>query len=185
MALKWSFPRRTLFRRRKSRNATNPVLFRIPAPAWTGETIGLLDRFERHCYAGPPHDSSDRPSCATEEEIDRFETLHGVRMPSDLRDYFLRLNGVEEAPELFRFWPLGEVRPVDLESFRVPDREHYFLIADYLIESFYYAIYLGNKPELQNWVVIPCMPHQPFVAITFTAFLELYLVDAPALYGQA
>ena len=104
-------------------------------------------------------------------------------LPADLREYFLRLNGIEEDPQLFRFWPLRELRPVDLKSFAVPDRERYFFFADYLIESFYYAIYLGDRPELQNWCVIPCMPRQPFVATNFTEFLELYLEDAPALYG--
>jgi hypothetical protein len=91
---------------------------------------------------------------------------------------------VTEDPELYRFWPLNEVRQVDIASFQVPERDRYFFIADYLIESYYFAIYLGATPELQNWVVIPCMPRQPFVATSFSEFLELYLKDDPRIYGH-
>ncbi|UWZ83447.1 SMI1/KNR4 family protein [Occallatibacter riparius] len=185
MAPRLGFPQHTPFRRRKARNSASFTRLREPRPVWTGEPLDLFDRLERHWYPGPARDDSDRQKRATEEDIAKFEAEHGVKVPEDFREYLLRFNGIEEDPEVFRFWPLHELRPVDLKSFRVPDRERYFFFADYLIECFYYAIYLGDRPELQNWVVIPCMPRQPFVAVNFTGFIELYLDDARAIYGPA
>jgi len=104
-------------------------------------------------------------------------------LPADLREYFLRLNGIEEDPEVFCFWPISRLRRVDLKTFNVFQSESYFFFADFLIESHYYAIYLGDDPFFQNRVILPDFPRSPIIAKTFTEFLDLYLIDDPKLFG--
>lgn len=182
---KSAFPSRTMFRRHRRPLDESEGRLWAPKPTWTGEPLDPFDRLERHWYRGPARDDGGRPKRPTEFELAQFEARHSVTLPADFREYLLKLNGVEEDPDLFRFWPLQELRPVDVPNFTVRERNKFFFFADYLIESHYYAIYLGDDPQLQNWVVIPCMPKQPFVATTFTGFIELYLQDAPAIFGHS
>ena len=98
---------------------------------------------------------------------------------------------MEEDPDMFCFWPLRRLAPVPsvsslakaTASLREVDR--YFVFADYMIESSYYAIYLGDNPDLQNRVLLPDFPNQPVIAANFSDFIELYLRDDPKLYGNA
>jgi SMI1 / KNR4 family (SUKH-1) len=126
------------------------------------------------------------------EEVQAFEEKHAVTFPPDLREYFLRLNGVSEDPDLFCFWPINRLvsarsKPLNLVTSvaKLPEADRYFVFADYLIESHYYAIYLGNNPALHHWVILPDFPNHPMVAPSFSSFLELYLQDSPRIYGNA
>jgi len=143
----------------------------------------ILDRLERHWYRSKTQWNLNGPVAASREDIDAFEQKYGVVLPADLREYFLRLNGIEEDPEVFCFWPISRLRRVDLKTFNVFQSESYFFFADFLIESHYYAIYLGDDPFFQNRVILPDFPRSPLIAKTFTEFLDLYLNDDPKLFG--
>jgi len=142
----------------------------------------ILDRLEKHWYLTWRGWQPSKSTAATAREIAGFEQENGVSFPADFRDYLLRFNGIEEDPELFCFWPIGKIRRLDFAT-SLLQPEKYFLFADFLIESIYYAIYLGDDPFFRNRVVLPDYPGSPTIAPTFTEFLELYLRDDKKIYG--
>jgi len=90
-------------------------------------------------------------------EIESFQLKHGVSVPSDFLQYLLTVDGSSDGDmddDLFRFWPLSEVVPVHDElderggvvypyRFAYPDC---FVFADYLVNSWLYAIKLTADP---------------------------------------
>jgi hypothetical protein len=146
--------------------------------------MNLLDRLERHWYQSRTQWNLTGPVPASQQDINAFEQEYEAVLPTDFREYFLRFNGIEEDPDLFCFWPIKKIRPVDSKEFDIPQAESYFFFADFLIESHYYAIYLGNDPFFQNRVILPDFVRSPVIAQTFTEFLELYLRDDPSLFGR-
>ena len=138
----------------------------------------------RHWYRDGSAADQFRSKCPTNDDIQAFETQNGVRLPADLRAYFQRLNGIDMDPGLFRFWPLSRVIPLKSSSAVALETGRYFIFADYMVGTWYYAIYLGEDPFLQNRVVLPDFPCRPVIAHSFTEFIELYLSDSPRLYGN-
>jgi SMI1/KNR4 family protein SUKH-1 len=144
----------------------------------------LCARIEQHWRqdASAPH--REWTKRATEEEIQAFEERNSVRLPADLREYFQRLNGIDSAPGFFRFWPFSKLIPLKSPSFPTFEADHYFIFADYMMGTWYYAIYLGEDQFLQNRVILPDCPGHPVVAPGFSEFIELYLTDSAKLYGN-
>jgi hypothetical protein len=155
------------------------------------ESGDIFAGLEEYWYGGSSRWPSRRGPVATEEEVNAFETVHSIKVPDDLRAYFLRFNGVEEDPDMFCFWPLSRLASVlsisglskATASLREVDR--YYVFADYMIESYYYAIYLGDNPSVQHSVILPDFPKHPVIASNFSDFLELYLTDHPRIHGNA
>jgi hypothetical protein len=143
----------------------------------------IVDRLERHWYGSKIDRNFRSPRAATDEQIAAFEDKNGVKLPADFREYLLRLNGIDEDPDFFCFWPIDKLDRVNPEHVKVLQYEWFFNFADWGIESHYYAIYLGNDPLFQNRVILPDFPGSPGIASNFTEFLELYLRDDPKLFG--
>lgn len=155
-----------------------------PAQSDTEININLCLRIARHWYRdGSPVDQfpAKRP---TKDDLQAFEEQNSLRLPADLREYFQRLNGIDMDPGLFRFWPLSRLIPVKSSSAVALEADRYFVFADYMVGTWYYAIYLGEDPFLQNRVILPDFPSQPVIARSFSEFVELYLTDSPRLYGN-
>ena len=190
-----------MFRLNPGRSRFTPLRHPTPGPLTTplqsqasrhipesGDVFAGLDEY---WFGGNSQWPLRRGPVATEDEVSAFETVHSVKVPDDLRAYFLRFNGVEEDPDLFCFWPLQRIatipaiRGTSNSSKTLPEADRYFVFADYLIESNYYAIYLGDNPSLQHSVILPDFPKHPVVASNFSDFLELYLEDHPRIYGNA
>jgi hypothetical protein len=149
-------------------------------PALSLPESSLYVRMENRWY----RDSAawDRPKRATDEDLESFEQRHNAKLPADLRQYFRCLNGVDMDSGMFRFWPLSKIIP--LKSTGIIPTDHYFLFADYMVGTWYYAIYLGEDTFLKNRVILPDFPNQPAIAPNFSEFIELYLTDSPKLYGN-
>lgn len=92
------------------------------------------------------------------DAINRFEQRHNVILPEAVRDYFRTADGMGDDMdnEMFRFWPIQEVKPVeevlaDTENGMVyPDRYAYpncFVFADYCIWCWAYAVRLTDDPK--------------------------------------
>ncbi|HET7462751.1 MAG TPA: SMI1/KNR4 family protein [Longimicrobium sp.] len=125
---------------------------------------------------------------ATPAELEAFEILHRVRLPDDVRAWFLTLNGVDLGKDgpmdglYVTFWNLSQVRPVPDE---VPDRhfpgaERHLVFADYLLWSDAYALRLPDEPGAPTPVVVLYAAAAPLqVAPSLTAFLQAWL-DADA-----
>ncbi len=123
------------------------------------------------------------------ETIAAFEMKHGVVLPADVRDYFATVDGTGDDMdgELFRFWPLTEVKPVyevleDTERFSYPDRFAYpncFVFADYCISCWDYAVKLTSDPTQPAPVfrVTGSDPPGEQMASSFREFMERYAAD--------
>jgi len=144
----------------------------------------LCARIEQHWHRDDSAYDRERQKRATEEEIQAFEQRHSVRLPADLREYFQRLNGIDSAPGFFRFLPLSRLIALKSPSFASSETDRYFIFADYMVGTWYYAIYLGEDQFLQNRVILPDLPGPPILASNFSEFVELYLTDSARLYGN-
>jgi hypothetical protein len=174
----------------------NPARGRIPASALDDQlepatpsvsnasAIRLCARIEQHWHKDDSAYDRERQKRASEEEIQAFEQRNGVRMPADLREYFQRLNGIDSAPGFFRFFPLSRLVALKSPSFAAFETNRYFIFADYMVGTWYYAIYLGEDQVLQNRVILLDLPGPPILAPNFSEFVELYLTDSVKLYGM-
>ena len=139
---------------------------------------------------GQPFPSSRR---ASEAAIAEFESRHGVRMPSDLRECLLELDGTgdrwpgDQDARGFSFWQLTEIRPVNGDV-RVQDRlptqdfDGYFVFADFLTGLWTYAIKLSDAGASDTVIaeVGGALPIR--VAGSFGEFVDLYLANSALLY---
>jgi hypothetical protein len=125
------------------------------------------------------------------EESHAFESQYRVVFPTDLKDYFTTVNGMERwwsDHDLFEFLQLGAVKsvPEELAEFRgipnygnvvnaLPHPERYFVLADFLICSHVYAIRLSNDASQETPLVGICGDRFWNAAESFTEFGEKYL----------
>jgi hypothetical protein len=133
---------------------------------------------------------------ASEEEIQAFQDTYEVQMPEDLYQYFREVNGMrpdwryDQDDNGFTFWTLSRVQPlsvvtprgsVDWSDSKLNSNDtQYFVFADYLGESWWYAIGLAKRPGYTP-VVIISHPNE-LVAHSFSEFLDFYFADSPKLY---
>ena len=119
----------------------------------------------------------------------------GVLLPADMRDYFAIVNGMvpvwpgDQDDKGFSFWPLERVRwvPEELanlspQGVAFPNCEDFYAFADYLGWSWAYAIRLAPSSG-GNQVILIGKDEPDLVADSFSEFVDVYLIDAPALYG--
>jgi len=170
--------------RRSDEEQSSRVDSETPPVEQPTSSADLCIRMARHWYRDGSASDQFRPKCPSEGDVQAFEESHSVRFPADLREYFRRLNGIDMDPGLFRFWPLSRLTPVKSSPAVALETDRYFVFADYMVGTWYYAIYLGEDPFLQNRVILPDFPSQPVIARSFSEFVELYLSDSPRLYGN-
>jgi hypothetical protein len=112
-------------------------------------------------------------------------------MPSDLRNYFLCVDGMPEGvmdDGLIRFWMLEEVKPLN-ESAPGYSRPEYiqrpesiFLFADYSIWAHAYGIRLESFPSEANEVFIIGGESPIKICNSFSEFVDRYLTNKDLLY---
>lgn len=121
--------------------------------------------------------------------IQEFEKSRDVLMPADMREYFHCMNGMPGNmwdEHMIRFLPLEEICNVREEfserqpPFRrvlsqLPEPEEWFIFAEYLCSSHYYAIRLGAGENSLYPVIWLYDSEYHVVAESFTEFLELYI----------
>lgn len=126
----------------------------------------------------------------TENDLKAFEPKYAVSFPSDLRDYFLTINGMAEGVSdvaLIRFWPLNEVKPIPeaandyADPSYIPDAESLFLFADYCIWSHAYAIRLSSSCDASNSIVIIGDERPTVMFNSFSELVAEYLKDPDRL----
>jgi hypothetical protein len=130
------------------------------------------------------------PPGVTEDRLREFETRLGVALPTDLREYFLKVDGMGEPfqwdDDLFNFRPLHAVESIsDLEmAFGLEDRSWYFIFADHSILLPAYAIRLApSRVDSHPVIAIEFEPGSreyevvEVVARSFSQFVERYLGD--------
>ncbi|HET6883771.1 MAG TPA: SMI1/KNR4 family protein [Pirellulales bacterium] len=110
----------------------------------------LIERWQAHGIECPPG--------VTISDIKAFERAHGVVLPSDMRTYFLAVNGMGEYGtcdnDWFSFWKLQDLKTVaeDLpdRSSGFPDAATCFMFADHSIALPTFAIKLSADPNVET-----------------------------------
>ncbi|WP_071595129.1 SMI1/KNR4 family protein [Hymenobacter aerophilus] len=141
------------------------------------------------------HIRAARP--ASRAEIRAFERKYSVQLPKDMFDYFKLVNGMmdgETDNELFAFYSLDKLEtvvnkfsdwhgiPKYSDALTTLDRpETLFLFSDYFIHLEAFAIRLDKSSILNNHVYAICGGMYQVVAVSFSAFIDLYLQDSEAL----
>jgi hypothetical protein len=124
------------------------------------------------------------------EELTAFESKYHVSLPSDLRDYFLSVNGMAEGVSddaLIRFWSLNEVKPIPEEApdyddpAYIQDAQSLFFFADYCIWSHAYAIRLSSSSEASNPVIVIGDEKPTLMFDSFSELVSSYLSDPDSL----
>lgn len=134
---------------------------------------------------------------ASIQQIESFEFQYQVEMPSDLRVYFMTIDGMESGtfdPDMFSFISLNSVKsiPEELAHFggipdyreivrTLPDPNRWFVIVDYMICSAVYAIRLSTDTQDTPVLCIGDGTHHRVVAASFSDFIERYLANPFAL----
>ena len=130
---------------------------------------------------------------ATEDEIAAFETLHNIKFPADIREYFLKINGVYEGGgwstiEALKDWGIITHIPPYSEghiSSILPDADEYFRFGFYDISVWNWSIKLAADLSVPTPIVVT---HEKStkIANNFSDFLRLYLTtDAIELLGYS
>ena len=122
---------------------------------------------------------------ATDAELAEFEKSHRVCLPADLREYFLRVNGMARNEwwqwddDLINFYPLAEL----IRCAETAGQTARFVFADHCISAHEYAVELTASLPLSGSVyVIGSGP--VLIARTFSEFLARYLNrDDGVLFG--
>jgi hypothetical protein len=127
-------------------------------------------------------------------EINEFEQRFSVQMPSDLRLYFQRLNGMNTMPghdfdeHGYGFLPLSAVRSVGaftaalgwtIDNDRV-GLSTAFVFIDYFQWSCAYAF--ETAADNRGAIYLLGYPKARVVAPSFSSFIEQYLVDDRSLF---
>ncbi len=108
-------------------------------------------------------------------DLDAFERKHRVRLPEAFRALYSISNGCKEPPDdrLITFWPIDRMEPASVPDDTQPTRR-LFVFADFLIDSHWYAVDLGDESGPV------CVVGYQVVAHSFEEFLVRYL-DGPEL----
>jgi cell wall assembly regulator SMI1 len=127
------------------------------------------------------------PAGVTEDRLREFEKRFDVTLPSDMREYFLHVDGMGEPfqwdDDLFNFRPLSQVESIRDLEIALEDRSWYFVFADHSIWLPAYAIRLAPSRTDSHPVIAiefdPCQKEYEasVVALSFSEFVERYLSD--------
>ena len=131
--------------------------------------------------------SIEPPVGVSEDRLRQFENRFSMNLLLDIRNYFLRINGMgsrnEVDDDFFSFGPSEDVVPaseISEEEF-IEDRSSNFVFADHSIELFSFAIHLGSSESFFHPVIAihsdPGEYRTSMVARSFSEFVERYLFD--------
>lgn len=134
---------------------------------------------------------------ASNSDIQTFEHNNTLRIPVDMQEYFKEVNGMNGRLDssLFELYSFDEFIPIiakygdwgGIPSYRdiqvtMNDHNNCFVIGNWMMHTFAYAIRLNEILTTSNEVFIICGGDFQVIANSFTEFLELYLEDSELLY---
>ena len=120
----------------------------------------------------------------TDIALQLFEENYKVKIPVDLRKFYLLANGMEmneTDADLIRFWSIEELKPISEAASAYFDHDYlqsvetYFLFADYSIWSHTYAISLTSSLSSENTICVIGANQPIFLANSFSEFINKYL----------
>ena len=130
----------------------------------------------------------------TENSIAAFECQYGVVLPTDMRVFFLTLNGMPDDiadEEMIRFWRLEEVKPLSsvAPAYATPDyidnSQSLFVFADYSLWAHAYAIRLDSRECDTNEIFIIGGDYPVPLFHSFSELVDRYVVDRSCMFPAA
>ncbi len=144
--------------------------------------MNLVQRLKQHFI----DDGVEINEPASENEVESFQEKYNVKIPDDLKEYFLTFNGTGQGnfgDSGYAFFSLSEFELIcetsDLTSNEKETYVNCFALSDYMIWCWGYVIRLTadlGKNEVLS-IYLESTPN-PKVANSFSEFIALYL-DAP------
>jgi len=125
---------------------------------------------------------------ATGDDFTSTERRLGISLPSDMRDFYGVMNGTNELTDLdhglIRFWPLDEWKLAGEEAGAALDvqLQHTVVVADHLHWSWAFAADFTKAPTALPFFIVGGSGGLVPIAATFSAFVELVLLDDPKIY---
>ena len=127
---------------------------------------------------------------ATVAEVEAWERRYSVILPTDLREYVLRVNGIlggetlEFDHEGLSFLPLSAMCPEGEWTEFEPQQQGMFVFADFLAKCHWWCVALDGQPHEQTRIFIGGgLPIQNrLVTSSLAEFFELYMNDHIAIY---
>jgi hypothetical protein len=122
---------------------------------------------------------------ATIEKLRIFESTNRVIFPDDFKEYLLQLDGLDYQGvdhNGFSFMSLAQLREVKPSEYPPGfSGKGFYVFADYLHWSWGYAVQLADEHTLGHVIHVGTLEPK-LVATSFSAFIDLYIVDSPELY---
>lgn len=125
----------------------------------------------------------------SKEKVEYFQSLKGYHLPSDFKEFYFHLNGMEKyypnnADENgFLFYPIESVDTANIlfKGTQMRNCERVFIFCDYMQRSWWYGCEVLNK---DNYAIGIISEPNSFKSIchSFAEFIELYINDSPVLY---
>jgi hypothetical protein len=123
---------------------------------------------------------------ATLEDIARWEERFGARLPRDLREYVIRVNGTLDGEQLefgddfMSFLPLSAMMPEAQwsEHYNEPDL---FVIADFLINSHWWCVRLTPHVSEHTQIFVRGIK-LTLVASSLEEFIRAYMSGSKAIH---
>lgn len=134
---------------------------------------------------------------ANDADIQKFEHNNALYLPIDMQIYFKEVNGMngELDSSLFELYSFDEFVPLITKyedwkgvpsyrdiQFTMNYHKNCFVLGNWMMHTFAYAIRLNELPTATNEVFIICGGDFKVIASSFTEFLNLYLEDSELLY---
>jgi hypothetical protein len=126
---------------------------------------------------------------AAPEEIITFEISKKCTMPSDFKEFYSRVNGMQSLypndtdENGFLFYPIEGLNPATVE-FKNPEMANsnrIIIFVEYMYRSWWYGVDVIDKDNY----VIGIIPYPSFfkpLCSSLSEFIELYISDSPKLY---
>ena len=122
-------------------------------------------------------------------EIQAFERKNAVQLPIEMTEFYLGIDGMDSAeidPEShIRMYGIGDLQPLTelLPEYSrgIPNAQHAFVVADYLMWSLGYAVWLSDTILGATPVFLVGDGNPIRVSASFEEFIALFAHNSPAL----
>jgi len=125
----------------------------------------------------------------SKEKIESFEKLKSYELPSDFKEFYSLINGMEEFyPNYmddhgFLFYPIEAINPAikEFKSSQMKNINSVFLFCEYMHRSWWYGCDVIDKDKYIIGIIPDKNSFKP-ICSSLVEFIELYVNDSSVLY---
>ncbi len=105
-------------------------------------------------------------------DITKFEKTKGVKLPTDIKQFYTFCNGFESEEDMFRIIPLDEILENKQDSYTIGQKD--FHIAEYMIYCDMWTIAIDAQNS-ENYSIYKKTDSQLTLTNSFASFLDKFL----------